>query len=229
MQATAAASWDPWEFQAAPWGVGQRRGQLAEAGQGWAPGKTCVLEELQPIPHHEQPFFPFCCSYTDADLHITALPSSLMFIQIYTSQPFLSAVHTDLHITALPFYCSYRSTHHSSSFCSAVHTDLHIMALPFYCSYRSTHHSHCCSYRSTHHSCSFLSAVHTLIQIYTSQPFLCAYHTDLHATAVLSFLILIQLFCSHSSSNWTEAFQKQKERKKLNADLPHHKHVLYKL
>ena len=163
VQATAAASWDPWEFQAAPWGVGQRRGQLAEAGQGWAPGKTCVLEELQPIPHHEQPFFPFCCSYTDADLHITALPSSLMFIQIYTSQPFLSAVHTDLHITALPFYCSYTDT------------DLHITALPSVL-----------LFIQIYTSWPFLSTVHTDLHITAI-----AVHTDLHITAVPSFLLFI--------------------------------------
>ena len=174
---------------------------------------------------HHSPSF---CSAFHTALHITSLPSVLLFIQLYTSQPFLtfcclySSAH---HSRSLPslfiqlytsqpfltFCCLYSSTHQSRSLPSAdytdlyitivaVHADLHITAVP-----------------------SFL----LFIQIYTSRQFLCAYHTDLPITAVLSFLILIQLFCSHSSSNWTEAFQKQKERKILNADLPYQKHAFF--
>ena len=97
---------------------------------------------------HHSPSF---CSAFHTALHITSLPSVLLFIQLYTSQPFLTfcCLYRSIHHNCC---CSCRSTHHSCSFLSAVHTDLHITAVPL-----------CLSYRSTHHSCSFLSNSDTAI------------------------------------------------------------------
>ena len=170
MGSGAATGTTGWGWAGLGTGVNMRTGGAATNPTPW----TALLSFLLFIhwcrsTHHSPSFF----SDVHTHLHITALPSSLMFIHIYTSQPFLSAVHTHLHITALPSVLLFIHIYTSWPFLSTVHTDLHITAI----------------------------AVHTELH--------------LHITAVLSFLILIQLFCSHSSSNWTEAFQKQKERKKI--------------
>ena len=120
---------------------------------------------------HHSPSF---CSAFHTALHITSLPSVLLFIQLYTSQPFLT------------FCCLYSSAHHSHSLPS-LFIQLYTSQpfLTFCCLYRSIHHNCCCSCRSTHHSCSFLSAVHTDLHI-TAVPLCLSYRSTHHSCSFLS-------------------------------------------
>lgn len=66
-RATAAASWDPWAFPAAPWASGKRPGEQAgaeaEAERQLAPKETFAPVGLQPVQHNGEPVSRFHCSY----------------------------------------------------------------------------------------------------------------------------------------------------------------------